>query len=88
MFLSNKYSNYNSLIIRYATLRKLEIDDFSSQTLIHLAVGIQPIVDPTPLFFIQHNLEELRSIFSRTNALSNYLDRVDEIGKDGVMHGA
>ena len=66
-------------------LRELKVDALARQALVDLAVGVEPVVDTTPLLLIEDALEDLAAVFLGAGALADDLDGVDEIGEDGVV---
>ena len=76
-----------ALVIR-STLWELKVHTLPSQPPIHLGVGIKTVVHTTALLLVEHDLEDLAAIFTGTDALADNLDRVDEVGEDGVVDGS
>ena len=68
-------------------MRELKIDPLARQALVHLRVSIKPIIHTTSLLLIQHNLEDLAPVLARAGALTDDLDRVDQIAEYGVVDG-
>jgi hypothetical protein len=76
-----------SLVVRTTGDGKLEASDPSSQLSVHFSVGIESVVHTTTLLLVQNNLQNLAAIFLGAGTLADDLDRVDDIGKDGVVDG-
>lgn len=68
-------------------LRKLEVDALARQTLVDLAVGVEPVVHTTPLLLVEHDLEYLAAVLASANALADDLNRVNEVGEDSIVNG-
>jgi len=75
-----------TLVLR-PTLRELKVDTLARQTLVDLAVGVEPVVHTTPLLLIEDDLQDLAAVLARADALADDLDGVDEVGENGVVHG-
>lgn len=75
------------LVIRSAAQGELEAADPTSQFPVNLRVSIESVVHATTLFLVQDDLENLASIFLRSESLSNNLNRIDHIGEDGIVNG-
>ena len=68
-------------------LGELKGDITASKFLIHLGVGVEPVVDTTALFLIKDDLEGLVAVLLGPEALADNLDGVDEIRQDGIVDG-
>jgi hypothetical protein len=68
-------------------LGELKVDTLACQSLVDLRVGIESVVNTTTLLLIQHNLENLGSVFLGSDALADNLNWVDEIVQDAVVDG-
>jgi len=68
-------------------LRELKVDTLARQPLVDLRVGIESVINTTPLLLVQHDLENLGAIFLRSDALADNLNWVDEIVQDAVVNG-
>jgi hypothetical protein len=75
------------LILSSTALWELEVDTLACQSLVHLRVGIEPVVNTAALLLVKHNLEDLGAVFLSAHALADDLDGVDEVVEDGVVHG-
>jgi hypothetical protein len=74
------------LVIRRSTHRKLKAHTPSSQLSINLPISVQPVIHPTLLLLIKNDLQHFTSIFLGPNPLADNLNRIDDIGQDGIMH--
>lgn len=74
-------------LILCSTLRELEVDALPRQALVDFAVGIEPVVDTTSLLLVEDALQHLAAVLAGAGALADDLDRVDEIGEDGIVDG-
>ena len=74
----------SNLVLRSA-LWELEVHTFTRQSLVHLAIGIEPVVDTASLLLIEDALEDLATVLTRASALADDLNRVDEISEDGIV---
>lgn len=75
----------NRLVLSWG-LWELEVDTLAGQTLVDLRVGVEAVVNTTTLLLVEDDLEDLGAILLGAQTLSDNLDRVDEVGKDGVVH--
>ena len=80
------HSIFISLILSDAHW-KLKVDPFPRQSPIDLGVSIEPKVHTPALLLVQHYLRDLGAVLAGANTLADDLDRVDDIGEDGVVHG-
>ena len=84
---SPPYNILSSLVLHRPSHRKLKSHSPSRQSSIHLRVSIKPVIDSTPLLFIQHHLQRLASILLRPRPLTHNLNRVYQIRQDSVVDG-
>ena len=75
------------LILRPSTHWELKPHTPPRQPPVHLRIGIQSEIHTSPLLLVQHHLENLTAVFPRASAFADDLDRVDEVGQDGVVYG-
>lgn len=68
-------------------LRELEMNALASQALVDLGVGVETVVDTTTLFLVEDDLEDLGVVLLGADALADDLNRVDEVGEDGIVNG-
>lgn len=73
------------LVLGRAALREFEVDTLPSESLIHLGVRVEPVVDTTPLLLVKDDLEHLAAVFLGPNTLTDNLDRVDEVAENRVV---
>ncbi len=73
------------LVLSHTALRELKVDALAREALVDLRVGIQPVVNTTPLLLVENNLQNLASILTRPHALANNLDRVHQVVEDSVV---
>lgn len=78
----------NILVLASSDLWEFEVDTLARQSLVDFRVGIQAVVNATPLLLVQHHLQDLASILSGPRALANDLHWVDQVGEDGVVHSS
>ena len=78
------------LLRRVVGLRggELEVDTLAGQTLVDLRVGVETVVNTTTLLLVEDDLEDLGAVLLGAHALTDDLDGVDEVGKDGVVNGS
>ena len=57
------------------------------QLSIHIAIGIESVIYATTFLLVQDDLEKLAAVLTSANALTNDLDRVDNVGEDGIVNG-
>lgn len=74
-------------IVRHIALRELKVDALARQTLVHLRVRVEPVVDAAAFLLVQHDLQNLAAILLCADAPANDFDGVDEIVEDGVVDG-
>jgi hypothetical protein len=74
------------LVVRSRALGELEVDRLASEALVHLGVGVQPVVHAATLLLVEHNLQELAAVLFGAETLANDLDGVDEVSQDGIVH--
>ena len=77
----------NRLVLSWG-LWELEVDTLAGQTLVDLRVGVEAVVNTTTLLLVEDDLEDLGAVLLGAQTLSDNLDRVDEVGKDGVVHSS
>lgn len=75
----------SNLVLRTA-LWELEVHTLARQTLVHLAVGVEPVVDTASLLLIEDALEDLVAVLTRAGALADDFNRVDEISEDSIVY--
>ena len=73
-----------SLVLR-RTLWKFKVHALARQTLVDLAVGIEPVVDTASLLLVEDALEDLAAVLTRASALADDLNGIDEIGEDSIV---
>lgn len=67
--------------------RKFKVDTLPRQPPIDLSVSIEPKVHTPALLLVQYYLRDLGAILTGAHTLADDLDRVDNVGEDGVVHG-
>lgn len=72
---------------RALRLRELKVDVLARQSLVHLSIRIQSVVNRSPLLLIKNNLQDLAVVLLGAETLTDNLDGVDKVGEDGVVHG-
>jgi hypothetical protein len=77
----------SSLEFGNAALRELEDHIAARQPAVDLAIGIQTVVDTATLLLVQDDLEGLGAVLLGADTLADDLDRVDDVGQDGVVDG-
>ena len=75
-----------NLVLRRTSLGKLEADNSSSQSSVHLGISIQAVIHTPFLLLIQHNLQSLAAILLGAKTLADNLNRVDEISQNGIVN--
>ena len=83
--LSSDLSNLSDL--RDGALGELKGDITASETTIDLRVGVKAVVDAAALLLVKDDLEKLGAILLGAQTLADNLDRVAEVGEDGVVDG-
>jgi len=66
--------------------RELEVDVGAGQALVHLGVCIQAVVDRSALLLVQDDARDAAAVNALEAAATDNLDRVHEIGEDGVVN--
>lgn len=84
----NTSINFQHLVLSGAALRELKAYPTARQPSIHLRVSIESIINTTSLLLIQNDLKNLATILLGTDALTDDLNREDEVGQDSVVHGS
>jgi hypothetical protein len=77
-----------SSIICNIALWELKVDNLARQALVNLRVCIESIIHTSALLLIKNHLEYLAGILLGTGPLTNNLNRVDEVMKNGIMNGS
>lgn len=75
------------LKIRGAAHGELEAADTAGEFPVDLGVSVESVVDAATLLLVQDDLEDLAAVFLGAESLADDLDRVDDVGEDGVVHG-
>lgn len=75
------------LVVGSSALGELEVDALASEALVDLRVGVEPVVDTTALLLVENDLENLAAVLTGAETLADDLDRIDEVGQDGVVDG-
>jgi len=75
------------LVVGDGARGELEDDTAAGQPAVDLGVGVQAVVDTAALLLVQDDLEDLAAVLLGADALADDLDRVDDVGQDGVVHG-
>jgi hypothetical protein len=78
--------NTTSFSVLGLALRKFKSNTSTCQPSVDLGVGIESVVHATSLLLVKNNLQGLGTIFLRSDALSDDLNRVDEVGEDSIMN--
>ena len=73
------------LVVGLLALGELEVDTLASEALVHLAVGVEPVVNTAALLLVENDLEDLAAVLAGTETLADNLDGVDEVGQNGVV---
>lgn len=76
-----------SCLVLSSGLGELEANVAAGEAAVDLGVGIDTVVDASTLLLVKDDLEELAAVLLGADALANNLNRVAEIGKDGVVDG-
>lgn len=84
---STKAARGGCLVLGAAGLRELKGDATARQAAVDLRVRVEPVVDAAALLLVEDDLEHLRTVLLGAQALADNLNRVDEVGEDGVVHG-
>jgi hypothetical protein len=66
---------------------EVKTDRAAGKLPVDLGVGIESVVDAALLFLVKDDLQVLRAVLLGAQALANNLNRVDDIGEDGIMDG-
>lgn len=69
-----------------ASLREVEVDTLTSQTLVDLGVSVKTVVDTAALLLVENDFQNLAAVLLGAQTLTDNLDWVDEIGENGVVH--
>lgn len=76
------------LVFNSSALRELKVNTTAGQLLVHLRVSIESVIHTTLLLLIEHNLQDFASILLGAQSLADDLNRIDQVGKDGVVDGS
>lgn len=73
------------LVLSRTGLGELEVDVAASEASVNLGVGVQTVVNTTTLLLVKDDLEELAAVLLGSDTLTDDLDGVGEVVKDGVV---
>lgn len=76
------------LVFSGTALGEFENNAATSQSSVDLAVSIQTVVNTTTLLLVKNDLDGLAAVLLGADTLSDNLNRVDDIGQDGVVHSS
>lgn len=79
---------FDALVFASTALGELKVDALASESLVHLRICVESVVNATPLFLVEYNLEQLLPVLLGAQALANDLYWIDEIVQDGVVDGS
>lgn len=79
------YEHLSTLLLCVRSSRELKVDTLARQTLVHLAVRVQTVVDASTLLVVKEHLENLLAVRLCSDTLADNLDGVDEITEDSVV---
>lgn len=65
--------------------RELEATNTAGQFPVDLKVSVESVVHTTTLLLVQNHLQDLASVLLGAESLSDNLDRVDNVGEDGIV---
>jgi len=83
---ANKTTLLLPTLVLGSSLGELKDNTTASKAAVDLRVGIEPVVNTTTLLLVKDDLEGLGAVLLGAEALTDDLDRVDEVGKDSVVH--
>jgi hypothetical protein len=75
------------VLVRGFRQRELEVDVGAGQALVHLGVGVQTVVDRAALLLVENDADDTAAVSALEHAATDNLNRIDEIGQDGVVDG-
>src|SRR5262245_41251853 len=73
-------------IICNIALGELKVDDLTRQALVNLRICIESVIHTSSFLLVKYHLEHFAGILLGTGPLTNNLNRVDEVMKNGVMN--
>lgn len=82
------HARIRDLVVSGTALGELEVDVATRQSSVDLRVGVQAVVNTTTLLLVEDNLEELAAVLLGADALTDDLDGVGEVVKDGVVNSS